>query len=187
MCFVVTILPTSWKQVQEHHHFFRSESWIQFIRLKRTLYVSFKFRNEKTVTDHSIIALLCLYYLAIKRHVLTHLFVSSKAVYLEIQHLDRKASRMCNSEGHLCQLCLQSCSKSEWQKINVASVHTTQAEKLWALTAFQSAPCNLKLFLKWVGFLQAAFLTFSAAHHGIIFTWLSITTEGKTEEKIAGD
>lgn len=47
---------------------------------------------------------------------------------------------MHNSEGHLCQLCLQSCPKSERQRVNVASVHMTQAEKLRALTAFQSAP-----------------------------------------------
>lgn len=54
-------------EVQAHLLFFMGESWIPSIRLKRTLYVSFKLRNEKTVTDHSTIALLCLHYLSYKK------------------------------------------------------------------------------------------------------------------------
>lgn len=74
---------------------------------------------------------------------------------------------VCNSEGCLCQLCETALNLND--RMNVASVCVTQAEKLWALTAFQSAPWNMQLHLKWMGFLEAVFPIFNAAYRGTLY------------------
>lgn len=52
---------------------------------------------------------------------------------------------------------------------NVVPIHMTLAEMLWPLRAFQSAPWNMQLLLKWMDFLEALFSVYKAKYCGTLY------------------